>query len=77
MIVGGVVWGLFFVFSVCVCLGVQRGLSRVLIKYSGNVRLQKKKIKIKMKVTEEKAQRMSPKLVQPDSKDGKEKPRRN
>ena len=43
MIVGGVVWGHFFAFSVCVCvcLGVQRGLGRVLIKYSGNVRLQR------------------------------------
>ena len=30
----------FLGLCVCVCLGVQRGLSRVLIKYSGNVRLQ-------------------------------------
>ena len=37
----------------------------------------KRKAKIKIKVTEEKAQRKSPKLAQPDSKDGKEKPRRN
>ena len=33
--------GAFFRFlGLCVCLGVQRGLRRVLIKYSGNVRLQ-------------------------------------
>ena len=33
-------WGVSFVFSVCVCLYVQRGWGKVLIKYSGNVRLQ-------------------------------------
>ena len=47
MIVGGVVWGQFFIFSVCVCLGVQRGLSRVLIKYSGKY----VKIYFNMKIT--------------------------
>ena len=31
---------IFRFLCLCVCLGVQRGLSRVLIKYSGNVRLQ-------------------------------------
>ena len=31
---------LFRFLGLCVCLGVQRGLRRVLIKYSGNVRLQ-------------------------------------
>ena len=31
---------IFRFLGLCVCLGVQRGLSRVLIKYSGNVRLQ-------------------------------------
>ena len=42
MMIGRVVGVFSFVFSVCmyVCLGVRRGLSRVLIKYSGNVRLQ-------------------------------------
>ena len=41
--IGRVVGAFSFVFSVCmyVCLGVRRGLGRVLIKYSGNVRLQK------------------------------------
>ena len=36
-------WSLGSIFrflGLCVCLGVQQGLSRVLIKYSGNVRLQ-------------------------------------
>ena len=33
--------GAFFRFlGLCVCLGVQQGLGRVLIKYSGNVRSQ-------------------------------------
>ena len=39
--------GAFFRFlGLCVCLGVQRGLGRVLIKYSGNVRLQMNESKI-------------------------------
>ena len=36
----GSLGSIFRFLSLCVCLGVQRGLSRVLIKYSGNVRLQ-------------------------------------
>ena len=38
----GSLGSIFRFLGLCVCLGVQRGLSRVLIKYSGNVRLQKK-----------------------------------
>ena len=36
----GSLGSIFRFLGLCVCLGVQRGLSRVLIKYSGNVRLQ-------------------------------------
>ena len=36
----GSMGSIFRFLGLCVCLGVQRGLSRVLIKYSGNVRLQ-------------------------------------
>ena len=36
----GSLGSIFRLLCLCVCLGVQRGLSRVLIKYSGNVRLQ-------------------------------------
>ena len=39
----GSMGSIFRFLGLCVCLGVQRGLSRVLIKYSGNVRLQKNK----------------------------------
>ena len=39
----GSLGSIFRFLGLCVCLGVQRGLSRVLIKYSGNVRLQLKK----------------------------------
>ena len=38
----GSLGSIFRFLGLCVCLGVQRGLSRVLIKYSGNVRLQMK-----------------------------------
>ena len=36
----GSLGSIFRFLGLCVCLGVQRGLSRVLIKYFGNVRLQ-------------------------------------
>ena len=36
----GSLGSIFRFLGLCVRLGVQRGLSRVLIKYSGNVRLQ-------------------------------------
>ena len=36
----GSLGSIFRFLCLCVCVGVQRGLSRVLIKYSGNVRLQ-------------------------------------
>ena len=36
----GSLGSIFRFLGLCVCLGVQRGLSRVVIKYSGNVRLQ-------------------------------------
>ena len=36
----GSLGSIFRFLGLCVCLGVQRGLGRVLIKYSGNVRLQ-------------------------------------
>ena len=38
----GSMGSIFRFLGLCACLGVQRGLSRVLIKYSGNVRLQMK-----------------------------------
>ena len=38
----GSLGSIFRFLGLCVCLGVQRGISRVLIKYSGNVRLQMK-----------------------------------
>ena len=43
---------IFRFLGLCVCLGVQRGLSRVLIKYSGNVRLQTIKYWASAKATE-------------------------
>ena len=36
----GSLGSIFRFLGLCLCLSVQRGLSRVLIKYSGNVRLQ-------------------------------------
>ena len=36
----GSLGSIFRFLGLCVCLSVQRGLSRVLLKYSGNVRLQ-------------------------------------
>ena len=36
----GSLGSIFRFLGLCVCLGVQRGLSTALIKYSGNVRLQ-------------------------------------
>ena len=43
----GILGSIFRFLGLCVCLGVQRGLSRVLIKYSGNVRLQRDKHMLK------------------------------
>ena len=42
----GSLGSIFRFLGLCVCLGVQQGLSRVLIKYSGNVRLQMKSLSI-------------------------------